>query len=261
VADALADFSHSRVALALGGDPLLMAQLDGNESTVQMAEGRPAEALPALVRAGELFRRFGLLNEFAVAVVNRIGAHLQLLQPVEALKAGDDAWAERERITDPQVRDAFAVARADSLAAVGRLAEARALLDATIRGDRPQADPAQAARARAIEARLDLALGDAATAAVLARQAVGGLAGAGGAADRADAWVTWLRALRRDDPDAARELAAFAAWAERRADPRVRVRLDVARAETAAATGATEAAVSAYEAALAGTSGRTELIA
>ncbi|MGN6521264.1 MAG: winged helix-turn-helix domain-containing protein, partial [Dokdonella sp.] len=79
---ALADFSRSRVAITLGGDPLLLAQLDGNESTVQMAHGRPAEALPTLVRAGDTFHRFGMLNEFVTSLVNQVGAHLQLLQPI-----------------------------------------------------------------------------------------------------------------------------------------------------------------------------------
>ena len=261
-AAALADFSHSRVALTLGVDPLLMAQLDGNESTVQMAQGRPAEALPALDRAGEMFRRFGMINEFVVSVVNQIGAHLQLLQPVEALKAGDAAWTERGRITDPQVRDAFEVARADSLAATGRIAEARTLLDATIHRTDPPADAGQAAHARAIEARLDLAAGEAGTATVLAKQAVDGLAGPGDEADRADAWLTLLRAGRVDDATGAtQEAAAFAAWAASSKDPRVRVRADVARAEEAAAKRDAAATTAAFDAALAGTDGRAELVA
>jgi tetratricopeptide (TPR) repeat protein len=259
---ALADFSHSRVALTLGGDPLLMAQLDGNESTVQMAQGRPAEALPALERAGEIFHRFGMLNEFVVAVVNRIGAHLQLLQPVDALKASDEAWAERARVTDPQVRDAFEATRADALAANGRIAEARTLLDAMIHRTDPPVDPGQAARARAIEARLDLAAGEAGTATVLARQAVDGLGGPGDEPDRADAWLTLLRALRvEDDAASARETDAFAAWASANEDPRVRVRVAVARAEVATARHDDAAATAAFDAALAGTGGRTELVA
>lgn len=259
---ALADFSHSRVALTLGGDPLLMAQLDGNESTVQMAQGRPAEALPALDRAAELFHRFGMVNEFAVSVVNQIGAHLQLLQPVDALKAGDAAWAMRARITDPQVRDAFEAARADSLAANGRLAEARTVLDAMIHRDDPHADPAQTARGRQVEARLDLAAGEAGTAAVLAQQAVDGLAGPGDEADRADAWLTLLRARRVSDPDAGKaDVDAFLAWAGASTDPRVRVRADLARAERAVAARDDAAATMAFDAALAGSAGRAELVA
>jgi DNA-binding winged helix-turn-helix (wHTH) protein/tetratricopeptide (TPR) repeat protein/TolB-like protein len=256
---ALADFSRSRVAITLGGDPLLLAQLDGNESTVQMTHGRPAEALPTLVRAGETFRRFGMANEYVTSLVNQIGSHLQLLQPLDALEASDAGWAERARVTDPQVRSAFEAARADALAANGRIAEARSVLDALIQRTAPPADPGQAARARAIEARLDLALGDAGTAAVLARAAVGALDGTGDEADRADAWLTLARALQVTDAGAAREQAsAFAAWAKDIDDPRVRVRADLARAATAddAAT-----ATAAFEAALAGVDGRSELVA
>jgi len=259
---ALSDFSHSRVALTLGGDPLLMAQLDGNESTVQMAQGRPAEALPALDRAGEIFHRFGMVNETAVSVVNQIGAHLQLLQPVDALKAGNLAWVDRARITDPQVRDALEVSRADALAANGRIAEARTLLDEMLHRSQPTVDAGQAARARQVEARLDLATGEAGTAAVLARQAVDGLDQPGDEADRADAWLTLLRALRATDADsAARETAAFDAWGARSADPRVLVRVQLARAEQAAADRDATAAGAAFDTALAGTDGRTELVA
>jgi len=259
---ALSDFSHSRVALTLGGDPLLMAQLDGNESTVQMAQGRPAEALPALERAGAMFHRFGMVNESAVAVVNQIGAYLQLLRPVDALKAANLAWADHSRITDPQVRDAFEASRADALAANGRLAEARALLDAMIHRAEPPVDAGQAARARQIEARLDLAAGEAGTAAALARQAVDGLDQSGDEADRADAWLTLLRALRASDPERAqRETDAFAAWSASSSDPRVLVRVQVARAEQAVAARDNAAAQVAFDAALAGTEGRMELIA
>ncbi|MGN6519344.1 MAG: hypothetical protein ACTHK2_07975, partial [Dokdonella sp.] len=256
---ALADFSRSRVAVTLGGDPLLLAQLDGNESTVQMAHGRPAEALPTLVRAGDTFNRFGMLNEFVTSLVNQVGAHLQLLQPIDALKASDAGWAERTRITDPQVRSAFEAARADALAANGRIAEARAVLDALIHRSEPPADPGQAGRARAIEARLDLALGDAGTAAVLARDALGALDGAGDEADRADAWLTLVRASQAADAGAAAaQASAFATWANGVDDPRVRVRADLARAATATDTAA---ATAAFEAALAGVDGRSELVA
>jgi len=256
---ALADFSRSRVALTLGGDPLLLAQLDGNESTVQMAHGRPAEALPTLVRAGETFRRFGMVNEFITSIVNQIGSHLMLLQPLDALKASDAGWAEHARITDPQVRSAFEAARADTLAANGRIAEARAVLDALIHRTDPPVDAAQVGHARAIEARLDLALGDASTAAVLARDAVDALDGAGDEADRADAWLTLVRALHAGEATAATtQAAAFAAWAKDADDPRVRVRVELARAATAADAGTASAA---FDAALAGVDGRSELVA
>ena len=248
---ALADFARSRIALTLAGDPLLLAQLDGNESTVEMVHGRPAEALPILQRAGATFRRFGMINEFATAQVNAIDAHLMLLQPVEALQASDAAWAERGRITDPQVRGAFEQARAEALAANGRASEARALLDGLLHAA-PAPEPAQAALARTLEAELDLDAGAAGTARVLAQQATAALDAPERAPERARAWLAYVRALlalgRTDEADAA--AAAFAAWAQPSDDERVRLRAALARADQAAAVGRGDAAQAACAAAM-----------
>lgn len=233
---ALADFARSRIALTLAGDPLLLAQLDGNESTVEMVHGRPAEAVPILERAARTFRRFGMINEFATALVNEIGAHLMLLQPAQALQASDAGWAERGRITDPQVGAAFEQARAETLAANGRSREARTLLDAILHAA-PAPEPAQAALARTLEAEMDLDAGEPGTARVLAQQAVAALEAPERAADRARAWLALVHAqvaLGRLD-EAAASAAAFAAWAASSADRRVQWQAALARAALAAA--------------------------
>jgi DNA-binding winged helix-turn-helix (wHTH) protein/tetratricopeptide (TPR) repeat protein len=243
---ALADFAQSRIALTLAGDPLLLAQLDGNESTVEMVHGRPAEAAPILERAARTFRRFGMINEFATALVNEIGAHLMLLQPAQALQASDVGWAERGRITDPQVGAAFGQARAETLAANGRSSEARALLDAILHAA-PAPDPVQAALARTLEAEMDLDAGEPGTARVLARQAVAALEAPERAADRARAWLAEVHALVALDrlDEAAASAAAFAAWAAPFADRRVQWQAALARAAQAAAAKRTDVADSA----------------
>jgi DNA-binding winged helix-turn-helix (wHTH) protein/tetratricopeptide (TPR) repeat protein len=243
---ALADFARARVAIDLAGNPLLLAQADANASTVQMVRGRPAEALPIIRRAGATFERFGMINEFATAVVNQIEANLMLLQPLAALKASDEGWSLRERITDPQVRQALQDGRAEALATNGRLAEARVLYDGLIHSDTD--DDVQRALTRAALARLDLAGGQAQTALLLARQALPGLPSPEYDRQRARAWLVAVRALYalvRDD-EAATEAVAFRAWAGEREMPIVRLYAALAEAERAASAGTHDAAMDAY---------------
>lgn len=246
---ALADFARSRVALNLADDPLLLAQLDGNESTVEMARGRPAEALPTLQRAGRTFQRFGMINEFVTAQVNQIHAHLMLLQPLEALQASDAGWSERIRITDPEVRTTFERDRAEVLAANGRLNEARLVLDGLIHA--AGSDAVRLAPLQATQAELDRAGGQPAAAVLPARQALRGLNSGEEAHERARAWLLLVRALREsgDAAAAADEAARFAAWVKPDHPPRARLFGAVAQAETAAAAQRDKAAVAAYEAA------------
>ncbi|MBO9664382.1 winged helix-turn-helix domain-containing protein [Dokdonella sp.] len=248
---AIADFARSRVALNLADDPLLLAQLDGNESTVEMSRGRPAEALPTLERAGRTFQRFGMINEFVTALVNQIHAHLMLLQPLEALQASDAGWSERTRITDPEVRGTFERDRAEVLAANGRLNEARLVLDALLHSAGPAPGARQLAPIRAAQAEVERAGGQPAAAALLARQALDGLDSGEETHERARAWLLLVRALREsgDDAGAAAESARFVAWSRPDQPPRARLFATLAEAESAAAAHRDEAAVTAYEAA------------
>lgn len=232
---ALADFARSRVALTLAGEPLLLAQLDGNEATIDMARGRPAEALATLDRAGRTFQRFGMQNEFVTSLVNQVESHLMLLQPLAALQASDAGWSGRDRVTDPQVRHAFAQARAEALAANGRIGEARSVLDELQHADPPPA-ATQAAVARSLQAELELDAGAPAIALVLAGQAESALRG-GPDVDRSRAWLARVRALDRLDrsAEAATEVAALTAWAAARQDPLVHLRASLARVDHAAA--------------------------
>ena len=249
---ALADFSRSRIALTLAGDPLLLAQLDGNESVLQKMRGRPAEALPTLERSGRTFQRFGMLNEFVTSLVNQIDANLLLLRPLDALQASDAGWAERDRLTDPEVRDAFIVARADALAANGRLDESRGLLDGVMHAADSPAGAAARATARMLEAELDLATGEATAALVLARQALGDLMATDQQALHARTWLAVVRALHAlgQEAQAAGEVEAFSAWAAAASSPFAAMDAALARAEHFAATRRSEEAVAAFEEAL-----------
>ncbi|WP_440222677.1 winged helix-turn-helix domain-containing protein [Dokdonella sp. MW10] len=231
--EAMADFARSRVAIRLAGDPLLMAQIDGNESAVEMARGRPAEALQPLERIAARFGRFGMINEQATTVFNQIDARMMLVEPQAALAASDAGWTLRDRITEPFLRQMLALQRADVLHANGRLAEARVLLDELV----AEALPVPRALARAALARLDLAGDQPRLAIVLTGQAMAEPALDREERARARAWLTLTRALRRDDrrDDAAREVHALATWADTRSADIILLQARLAEAEQAAA--------------------------
>lgn len=230
--DAMADFARSRVAIRLAGDPLLMAQIDGNESAVEMARGRPAEALVPLDRIAARFGRFGMINEQATTVFNQIDARMMLVEPQAALAASDAGWALRDRITEPFLKQMLALQRADVLHANGRLSEARVLLDGLI----ADALPMLRAMARTSLARLDLVSGQPRLAAVLAGQALAEPILQRDERARARAWLTLSRALRRDDrpADASREVRAFTTWAGSQDADLVVLHAHLAEAEQAA---------------------------
>ncbi|HEY0232227.1 MAG TPA: hypothetical protein VGC55_13320, partial [Dokdonella sp.] len=90
--------------------------------------------------------------------------------------------------------------------------------------------------AHASQARLELATGQAATALLLARQALAELAAPGSGAHRAGAWQTVVRSLdklQRAD-EAAIEVRAFAAWAATSSDASITLAARLVQAEQAA---------------------------
>lgn len=237
---ATADFARARVVLGTAGDPLLLAMVDGNESAFAMEQGRPADALPGLQRAGEQFQRFGMLSEFAVAQVNLVEAQLALLQPLDALKASDLGWAQRARVGDPSLRQRVRVERAEALAANGRLGEARSVYDEVLHGaDASAASRAEPALARAGLARLELAGDQPAAAVLLARQGLPDLVAPEFTRQRALAWLVLQRSLQRlgRNADAQAESAAFSAWAVSASKAEARVLAGVAQAEREFAQG------------------------
>ncbi len=230
--EAMADFARSRVAIRLAGDPLLMAQIDGNESAVEMARGRPAEALVPLDRIAARFGRFGMINEQATTVFNQIDARMMLVEPQAALATSDAGWVLRDRITEPFLKQMLALQRADVLHANGRLTEARVLLDDLI----AHALPMLRAMARASLARLDLASGQPRLATVLAEQALSEPLLQRDERARARVWLTLSRALRRDDKaaDASRQVRALTDWARSQDADLVLLQARLAEAEQAA---------------------------
>src|SRR5262249_23046187 len=143
-----------------------------NESNLDMQQGRYGEVAAIQQRIGERFERFGMINELATSLNNQTTAHLALLEPLDALKSSDRAFALLAHVTDASVRSLTRLQRAEARQANGRLAEARVLLDESIAQTSDAALAPDRAQARALEARIDLDGGQTCAALLLARQAV-----------------------------------------------------------------------------------------
>jgi DNA-binding winged helix-turn-helix (wHTH) protein/tetratricopeptide (TPR) repeat protein len=247
------DLGRARVAIELAGDTLQLARIDANEGVLDNARGRPAEALPILKRAADRFTQFGALNELFLTVAAEMKAHLALLDAASALAVSEPVWAVREKLDNPGARTAFELQRARALAASGRIADARMLLDALGRASPPETTglPGDIASE---SARMHLAAGDAGAAAESAKAAVARLPTVDEARERARAWLTWTRALRAADrtDDARAEVDALSRWAATHATmPSVTLFAELASAEQARADGHRDDEAKHYAAALA----------
>lgn len=247
------DFARARVASNLAGDALQLTRVEGNESNLEMAQGRYAEAVTIQQRIGERFERFGMHNDAVVAFDNQTETHLALLQPLEALKSNDRALAVIDRVADASVRYLTKLQRADALALNGRLGEARQLLDEVLHEAEGAQYAPERANARTSQAQLNLDAGRAGDALLLARQALPDLPAPPYGAVRAQAWLYAIRsllALGRVD-ESSGETRAFGAWAAGEDDPDVALAAKLALAEQAAAERRDDEARVAYDEALA----------
>lgn len=250
--EARADFAQAHVAFELAGDTLAVARVELGEGALYGFLGRLAEAPPLFESAARQFERFGAVNELSTALSNRISAHLQLLQPIEALRVATLAGARFDDLKNAQRRHVFEWQRARALLANGRLTEARALLDGLARSVDPTEEPGMPAWVQAIQARLDFEAGSFETAAALGAKAVDGSSAPRDISTREHAWLTAIRALRGlgRSPQAAMEVRRFREWADASDDAKVKRSAQVADAEQVWTDGRRDAAAGLFEQAL-----------
>jgi tetratricopeptide (TPR) repeat protein len=127
--DALADLGRARIQLTRAGDRLSVAKVDGNLGILEMQRDHPQQAVAAFEKAERDFQAMGATLELAGVRNMLMTLYLQLLDPAKALAVADRAWAAREHLHDPTVIGHLHLARAEVLATVGRLREARALVE------------------------------------------------------------------------------------------------------------------------------------
>jgi DNA-binding winged helix-turn-helix (wHTH) protein len=230
-----ADFARARVAFGKSGDMLAKVRLDGNEASVLMGRGRPAEALPMFVRARQRFDAFGMPSEALIAITNEVGANRLLLRAADALAASERGWLLLPRVPDPTLKTYFKRERAEALAANGRLGEAHAMLDGLIGELDPGRDATLLALVRASEASIELDAGQPAVAAVLAREAIAALDDPENEQPRAEAArheILALQALGRET-EAAAAVAKLTAWSATAKERSAALHGELAAAETA----------------------------
>ncbi|MET0230084.1 MAG: transcriptional regulator [Rhodanobacteraceae bacterium] len=206
-ADAAEDLGRARIELEQAGDTLGYARIDMVEGELELQRGRAQAARPLLERAVAAFERFDAVNEKLHSLAMLVDCNRLQLDYAAALAVSDRATELRQRVRDPQLRAQLLVTRAELLIALGRFAEAGALLAELARADAPL-DPQSLADIARVRAELAFATGDAAAAATLADEALHGLADPHAASARA--WIARLGARARialgRNEDARREL-------------------------------------------------------
>ena len=126
---ALADFGQARVQAQRAGDALSVARIDGNLGQLELDRDRPAQALQYLAQAAGDLEQYGAINELLVVRSALVAANLRLLRAREAFAQSERAWALRARVRDPAQLGTLTLDRAETLLRLGRLREARELLD------------------------------------------------------------------------------------------------------------------------------------
>jgi DNA-binding winged helix-turn-helix (wHTH) protein/tetratricopeptide (TPR) repeat protein len=250
--ESLSDYARARTAFALANDALGSARVDNGEAIVDLMRGHAADALPLFERAAQRFERFGALDKLANTLINRISTYLELLRPLDSLVAYQEAEAKLEHYEDAQMLRWLRIQGAQTLAANGRLREARGLLDGVLQTTDPS-DIDLLAVASRFRAELDLAAGQPDSAILFARRAIDTMAAAGrGDSESSLASLTLARALRAANQadEASRQTAQLSEWSRSFDKPITLARVRLVEAEQAWSIGEREQAVQRYEEAL-----------
>ena len=251
--DARADYGCARTASLLSNDQLGLARVDNNEATLELLRGRPADALPLLESAAHIFERFGALDKMAAPLLNRISANLELLQPVEALTAYQEANTKLASVDDAEMQRVLRTLGAECFAVNGRLREALALLDDVLKNADASREGDAIVVALTLRAQLELALGRNESAIDFAKRSIGTVDGLGrGFSEAAAASLVFVRALRsvQKPAEASAETQRISDWGRDKSAAATSMRVKLAEAEEAWAAGHRPEATETYEEAL-----------
>lgn len=257
-AEADSDFAQARIALELAGDTLGMAELEANQAATLIPRHRYADARALLDRAIDRMERFPPGETLITALGNKIFMHLALLEPGAALAVAEHAREQVARVENLRKRQAFTLHEVRALTANGRLAQARQRVDELAASVDPRQAPDLYASVLGNQAQLAFSNARWDDAAKLAARhlealSVPALSAPLYARTRAAGWLVRVRALQRGGAiaEAGAEVQRFSAWAAGQQDPAVAVQMSLAQAEQAAMEHRQEAAIEAFETALA----------
>jgi len=168
---ALADLGRARVEMEAAGNELGNALVELYLAQVQLRQRHPAEALATLRAAEPRLDRYSAREELVYARLFESEAQLRLLDPAGALAVTDAFWPVESATGNERLRWRLVLARANALAANGRLAETDALIERIRAESDAHADAELRLEATSLAADIAYARGHYADAARLAAEA------------------------------------------------------------------------------------------
>ena len=169
---ALRDMAEARVAFESIGNLLALAVLDSNLAALDTRRFHYAEAAPVFERAAGRFATFGVNAAELNALTGAAELKLALLEPDAALAMDSRLRELIEQVSDPARKRSGDLTRVEILAANGRMQDASELLEHTLDAAGKANDRASLARGHMLAARVAMARGDAAQAAIEADAAL-----------------------------------------------------------------------------------------
>lgn len=126
-----ADLGQARAQFEASGDRLGVARNDNYRGLLELERGRPADAVPYLLASADVYESFGAIDNLLFTLSGLFDAQALQLRWRDAWATSERGWRLRERVRDPEKRLLLHVDRLRALTALGRLGEARSLLEAT----------------------------------------------------------------------------------------------------------------------------------
>jgi hypothetical protein len=140
---AVADVGRARSVLERNGDPIGLASLDLNGALIESQRGHYDEATRMFDRAVDVYGRFDIADQVAIALAGRVDTRLTVLDNAGALDSSTRAWSLLPRLEDPLLIAFLGTRHVDALRRNGQLAEAARVLERfDAGGDHASKDPA-----------------------------------------------------------------------------------------------------------------------
>lgn len=140
---AVADIGRARSVLERSGDPIGLAGLDLNGALIESQRGHYDDATRMFDRAIDVYGRFDIADQVAIALAGRVDTRLTVLDNAGALQSSARAWKLLPRLEDPLLIRFMGARHVEALRRNGRLAEAARVLDRfDAGGDHASTDPA-----------------------------------------------------------------------------------------------------------------------
>ncbi|ANB16221.1 Putative transcriptional regulatory protein, HTH DNA binding domain [Dokdonella koreensis DS-123] len=248
-----AEFARARVAYGIVGDAVALATIEMNEAVLEIRYDRYAAAQPMLERAATRFEQLGSRHELFGANALKMRVELALLAPARAYAIGVHWLPHLGELQSPRVKRSFLLEWARTLAASGRMAEARMTFDALTQGSESDEDPSNFSfEVWSEHALFDFTEGRVDSASAMSKRAIERLTLPDDVPARALAWLTVVRALTGlgRDAEAASETQRFSEWARTSGVTIARLHATLAEAERADREGRREMARQSEETAL-----------